>query len=56
MSGKAQEQKEKLIEVTLAKPHTHKGEPKKPGEKIKVNARRKQRLEEREIIEKATTN
>lgn len=28
--------KQEEIEVTLDKPHTHKGEQKQPGEKIKV--------------------
>ncbi|MDH1681133.1 hypothetical protein N5E30_05990 [Pseudomonas chengduensis] len=27
-----------LVEVTLEKPHTHKGEPFKKGDKIRVNA------------------
>ena len=41
-----------LIEVTLGKPHTHAGKPRKVGDKIEVTARQKAFLEDAGIIEK----
>lgn len=38
------------VQVTLSKPHTHRGERLKAGAKIKVNATEKAWLEKRGII------
>ncbi|MDG9928533.1 MULTISPECIES: hypothetical protein [unclassified Pseudomonas] len=39
-----------LIEVILAKPHTHKGKEYAKGEKIKVTAQQKEWLKKREVV------
>lgn len=50
MSTKKPEEQEKLKEVELAKPHTHKGQPLKEGAKIKVNERQDKFLRERKKL------
>ena len=42
--------KNELTEVTLGKKHTHAGEKKKPGDKIKVTAQEKEFLECHKIL------
>lgn len=39
-----------LIEVTLAKPHTHRGKGYAKGEKIKVTAQQKAWLQTHEVV------
>ncbi len=43
-------QQPELIEVVLAKAHTHKGQPLKAGDKIKVTADQKAWLEKHGVI------
>jgi hypothetical protein len=42
--------KVKKVSVTLAKPHTHAGEPKQPGDKINVTPDQRTWLIERGIV------
>lgn len=46
-------QEPKLVEVTLAKPHTHAGEPKAIGEKIKVTEPERDWLAAKQTINNA---
>ncbi|MCY1308118.1 hypothetical protein D9M69_508530 [compost metagenome] len=44
-------QQPELVEVRLAKPHTHKGQQKKAGETITVTAERKAWLEAQGVVD-----
>lgn len=46
----AEKPKRKQVEVTLAKPHEHAGQKRKPGEKIMVTETQRDWLKQRGII------
>lgn len=45
-----QKQEQKRVEVTLIKPHTHAGEKKKAGDKIKVTEQEREWLVSAQVI------